>query len=79
MNERKWLKELREKRCFTQLQTANKSHITRSYYTMIEQGKRTPKPHIAMAIGNALGFEWTIFFENASNDSLQIQNKQEVS
>lgn len=79
MKERKWLKEIRKKQCFTQLQAANKSNITRSYYTMIEQGKRTPKPQTAMDIAKALGFNWTIFFENNSNDSLQIENKQEVS
>lgn len=35
---------------------------------MIERGKRTPRPVLAQKIGFALGFDWTIFFANESNE-----------
>jgi putative transcriptional regulator len=61
---RKWLVEIREERGLTQEEAANKSDIERSYYNMIERGKRRPSVEVAQKIGFALHFDWTYFFED---------------
>lgn len=58
-----WLKELRENLGLTHEEVANKSKIQRAYYTMIENGSRTPSVEVAKRIGKTLNFNWTIFFE----------------
>jgi putative transcriptional regulator len=65
---RTWLKELRLQRGLTQNSVAERCEIERSYYTMIESGIRTPSVTVAKSIGDAIGFEWTIFFENQGNE-----------
>ncbi|PAE17252.1 transcriptional regulator [Virgibacillus sp. 7505] len=65
---RVWLKEFREQRDYTQEKVAKLSGIERSYYTMIEGGKRIPSVTVAQSIGRALGFDWTIFFTQNSNE-----------
>ncbi|EOS7997966.1 helix-turn-helix transcriptional regulator [Enterococcus hirae] len=65
---RKWLIEKREKQNLTQEKVAKKSGIQRSYYSMIENGKRSPSPYVAMKIATALCFDWTIFFNQQSNE-----------
>lgn len=64
VEKREWLKEFRESQNLKQKDVAHLSNIERAYYTMIENGMRTPSPKVAKDIGNALGFNWTIFFEN---------------
>lgn len=64
---RKWLIEKREQQKLTQEKVAKKSGIQRSYYSMIENGKRSPSPYVAMKIGAVLSFDWTIFFNQQSN------------
>jgi len=54
---RKWLVEIREERGLTQEEAANKSDIERSYYNMIERGKRRPSVEVAQKIGFALHFD----------------------
>ncbi|WP_312543005.1 helix-turn-helix transcriptional regulator [Enterococcus sp.] len=61
---RKWLVEIREERGLTKEEAANKSDIERSYYNMIERGKRRPSVEVAQKIGFALHFDWTYFFED---------------
>ncbi len=61
---RVWLRDIRLQKKLTQELTANKSKISRSYYTHIESGKKTPTVETAKGIALTLGFEWTIFFEN---------------
>ncbi|SDI17835.1 DNA-binding transcriptional regulator, XRE-family HTH domain [Alteribacillus persepolensis] len=68
---RDWLKEIRRQRGYTQEKVAELSNIQRAYYTMIESGNRNPSVSAAKAIGSALGFDWTIFFENKRNETKQ--------
>lgn len=65
---REWLIEKREQQKLTQEKVAKKSGIQRSYYSMIESGKRSPSPYVAMKIGAVLSFDWTIFFNQQSNE-----------
>lgn len=58
---RQWLIDIRGKR--TQEDIAKEASISRSYYTQIETGMRNPSVPIAKAIAQALGIEWTLFFE----------------
>ena len=60
---REWLIQLRELKGLTQLQVANQSGISRSYYSGIEIGTRNVKPATAKRIASVLGFDWTLFFE----------------
>lgn len=68
---RTWLKEIRKDKGLTQLDVANKANIERSYYTMIESGKRKPSVTVAKSIGKTLNFDWTIFFSEKCNVSLR--------
>lgn len=67
---RSWLKNIRYSKGLTQLEVAEKVRIERSYYTMIENGDRKPSVEVAQRIAKVLDFEWTIFFENKSNEML---------
>ncbi|HFK1514997.1 TPA: helix-turn-helix transcriptional regulator [Bacillus cereus] len=73
---RNWLKELRCVRGYTHEHIADKCNISRSYYTHIENGTKTPSVEIAQKIGEILNFNWTIFFEKRC--SLKEQNYEEV-
>lgn len=46
---RKWLKELREKKGFTQETVAQKIGVVQSYYNMIENGTRKKSLNMNMA------------------------------
>lgn len=61
---RKWLKDIRIKSGFTQYEVAKKSGISRSYYTHIERGEKTPQVAIAKKIATSLNFDWKNFFED---------------
>ncbi|WP_035502458.1 helix-turn-helix transcriptional regulator [Parageobacillus thermoglucosidasius] len=61
---RTWLKELREKKGMTQSQVAENCEISRSYYTHIENGTKTPTVKVAKKIASVLDFSWTIFFKD---------------
>lgn len=74
---RAWLIDIREKQKLTQDQVAESSKIERSYYSMIEGGKRRPSVDVAMKIGHTLGFDWTLFFTKGSNET--IRKQQEVT
>ena len=58
-----WLKELRKEAKMTQDAVAKKSSLSRAAYTNIETGKRRPSVKVAKALGKALGFDWTRFYE----------------
>ena len=62
---RNWLIEIREKIGISQYKAAELAGISQSYYASIEVGSRgNPlKVDIAKKIANALGFEWTKFYE----------------
>lgn len=61
---REWLKEYRLKSGLTQEKTAQLSGISRSYYTHIEQGNKTPTVSVSKDIAKILEFDWILFFEN---------------
>lgn len=63
-NVRVWLKERRQKANFTQDEIAELTGISRSYYTHIEQGTKTPSVQVAKRIAHALTFQWVLFFED---------------
>lgn len=61
---RTWLKEIRDSKGLTQEQVAILSNISRSHYTHIEKGNKTPSVEVAKRIGKTLKFNWVIFFDN---------------
>lgn len=73
---RKWLKDIREEKKLTQHEVAMKSSISRSYYTHIESGEKTPTVKVAKSVADALDFDWIIFFEHEC--SHEEQEKQEA-
>jgi transcriptional regulator with XRE-family HTH domain len=58
-----WLKKARNNQGLTHEQVADRTGISRSYYTHIEKGTKTPTVPVAQKIGEVLGIEWTLFFE----------------
>lgn len=60
----KWLVKLRNEKNLTQGEVAKRANIARTTYSSIEQGRRGPSVKVAMQIAEALGFSWTVFFEN---------------
>ncbi len=64
---RGWLREYRLKSGLTQEETANLSGISRSYYTHIEKGNKTPTVNVAKDIGKTLNFNWILFYEDISS------------
>ena len=59
---RKWMREIRSCKGFSQKHAAQLSGISTSFYADIERGFRNPSPSNAQAIGAALGFDWTLFY-----------------
>ncbi|GIN41399.1 helix-turn-helix transcriptional regulator [Heyndrickxia oleronia] len=55
---RVWLIELRKIKGLTQTEVAKSCEISRSYYTLIENGSRTPTVSIAKLLGKELDFNW---------------------
>ena len=74
---RKWLKEYRDIRGLTQEETAKLSGISRSYYTHIENGYKTPSVPKAKRIAKTLNFDWTLFFKDEC--SFEKHETKEVS
>ena len=60
---RKWLKDLRDERSLTQEELSKMAGISRSHYTQIEAGNKTPSIKVAQDIAEVLNFKWTLFFE----------------
>lgn len=73
---RNWLKEIRDSKGLTQEQVAILSDISRSHYTHIEKGTKTPSVEVAKRIAKALKFDWTIFFEDKC--SLREHNNKQA-
>ncbi|MCM3111645.1 helix-turn-helix transcriptional regulator [Lederbergia lenta] len=61
---RSWLKNYRNARGLTQEETSYLSGISRSYYTHIEQGSKTPTVEVAKNIAKTLKFDWVLFFNS---------------
>lgn len=60
---RDWLRKARTARGMTQQEGAVAMGITRSYYCLIENSKKTPAPQLAIKIAEYLGVEWSRFYE----------------
>jgi transcriptional regulator with XRE-family HTH domain len=61
---RKWLRELRENKGFSQKTLAQSVGMSQPFYTNIEKGNRRPSPETAKKIAEVLDFDWTMFFED---------------
>ena len=72
---REWLASIRNTKGFTQKQVGDICGISRSFYADIERGSRNPKVDTAKDIGNALGFDWTLFFEKNGRKTSQVKAK----
>lgn len=70
-----WLKEIRERAGRTQQEVAEDAEIDRSTYANIETGKRTPGVETAKKIAEALGFDWTRFYEKDEKGEALSGNK----
>ncbi|WP_433958885.1 helix-turn-helix transcriptional regulator [Cytobacillus horneckiae] len=71
MNTRNWLFHKRTVANMTQEEVAKLADIQRPYYTQIESGVRRPSVKVAKRIGDILGFNWIIFFENECSETRQ--------
>lgn len=62
---RLWLKDIRERQKMNTYEAANAAGISQSYYSSIENGTRGNPLNVDIAkkIAEALGFEWTRFYE----------------
>lgn len=62
---RDWLISLRKSKNLSQREVADASGISNNYYSWIETGERgNPLPvDTAKKIAEALGFDWTLFYE----------------
>lgn len=76
---REWLLQIRHSKKKTQQEVADSVNIKRTYYTQIEKGSRNPSVATAKKIANALGFEWTIFFQNTENPSSDRYSQRVLS
>jgi putative transcriptional regulator len=59
---RHWLKQMRLAKGLTQLEVADMSGISRSYYADVERGDANASGRAAMGIANTLGFDMSLFF-----------------
>jgi putative transcriptional regulator len=71
---RDWLKGFRCDKKMTHEKVAKLSSISRSFYTHIENGTKTPSVEVAKKIAQTLGFDWTLFFENKCSTGEQKLN-----
>ena len=62
------LKIKREKKLLTQQQLAELVGVDRTLISKIESGAATPSVTTAKKIAAVLGFNWTRFYEDDSND-----------
>ncbi|MED4715254.1 helix-turn-helix transcriptional regulator [Bacillus badius] len=59
---RSWLVNIRKGKEMTQNEVSQLSGVSRSAYSNIEIGVRSPSVETAKRIANVLEFEWTLFF-----------------
>lgn len=65
-----WLKKLRIEKKLTHDEVAVLAGMTRAYYSMIENGVRTPSPSYAIRLGEILGFNWTRFYADSETSEV---------
>lgn len=66
---RHWLIKLRKERGLSQYQLADMVGISRSYYSEIEVGAKTPGGRTAKKLADFLGFDMDVFYEENGLDS----------
>jgi len=57
------LKDKRRLKNWTQQEAAEQIGISRSYYVMVENGKRMPSIQVAQKIERVFGIDWHTWFE----------------
>ena len=60
------MKQKREISGLTQKQLANKVSVSEQFIYLIEAGERRPSVNTAKKIAKELGFEWSLFYEDAA-------------
>ena len=60
------LKDVRQVKNWTQQEAAEQTGISRSYYVMVENGKRVPSIQVAQKIERVFGINWHTWFEQIS-------------
>ena len=70
---RVWLKDIRTAAGYSTYKTAELAGISQSYYASIEAGARGNPLNVDVAkkIAEALGFDWTRFYEDTGKDTEQ--------
>jgi len=63
-----WFKQTREEKGFTQEELAAKIGKTRQHIGLIENGVVAPSVEVAKKIAAVLGFNWTRFYDDDSNE-----------
>ncbi|MPN18115.1 hypothetical protein SDC9_165473 [bioreactor metagenome] len=64
-----WLKKIRSSAGYTQEVVAKSTGIARAAYGNIELGVRRPSVETAKKIAAVLGFEWTRFFDESTEEA----------
>lgn len=72
---RHWLVQFRNIKGLTQQEVADICGISRSYYAGVEQGTANASGRVAKLIGDALGFDMSLFFAEVRRDTRQKKNK----
>lgn len=72
---RHWLIQMRDLKELTQQEVADRAKISRSYYSGIENGARNAPVGTAKKIAAALGFDWTLFFEEKGRKTSHRKTK----
>lgn len=62
------LKDIRAEKNLTMKQVSVSVGISESYYCLLENGIRRPSISVAKKLGAALGFDWTLLFENEESE-----------
>ena len=60
------LKDVRQVKNWTQQEAAEQTGISRSYYVMVENGKRVPSIQVAQKIERVFGINWHTWLEQIS-------------
>lgn len=66
---RTWLVRIRGDR--SQQAIAARCGISQNFYSWIERGERNPSVEVAKKIASALGFDWTLFYEDEADANPQ--------
>jgi len=67
-----WLSSIRVTSGLTHEEIAKIVGVKRQYYSMIENGSRTPSVKVAQKIADVLNFEWILFFDEVGNEMMHL-------